>query len=192
MAALLTGKHVALLVTDGFEQVELTSPKAALEQAGAKTVLVSVKSDNVRGWQHTEWGDEFKVEQSIEAARAEDFDALVLPGGVMNPDKLRRDERVRAFVRAFFKAHKPVAAICHGPWTLIDAGVAGGRRLTSYPSIRRDLENAGARWVDEEVVEDSGLITSRTPDDLKAFNAKLIEKVAEGQQAGKRRLTAGS
>ncbi len=178
MANTLKGKQVALLVTDGFEQEELTSPQAALRKAGAKTFIVSPKKDTVRGWQHTDWGDSFDVDLPIEVARAEDFDALVLPGGVMNPDKLRRDERVQAFVRNFFTNRKPVAAICHGPWTLIEAGAAKGRTLTSYHSIRTDLENAGANWVDEEVVDDDGLVTSRKPDDLEAFNAKVIEKVA--------------
>jgi protease I len=178
MAAKLTGKHVALLVTDGFEQSELTSPKAALEEAGATAVIVSPKDDTVRGWRHTDWGDAFKVDVPLDHASAEDFDGLVLPGGVMNPDKLRMDERALAFVRAFFDERKPVAAICHGPWTLIDAGVAKGRRLTSYSSIRADLENAGANWIDAEVVEDRGLITSRTPDDLDAFNTAMIETLA--------------
>jgi protease I len=185
MAARLTGKRVALLVTDGFEQVELTSPKEALERAGAKTFIVSPKKDVVRGWKHTDWGDDFKVDRPITDARAKEFDALVLPGGVMNPDKLRRDDRVRAFVRSFFEQHKPVAAICHGPWTLIDASVVAGRRLTSYGSIRTDLQNVGATWVDEAVVVDGDLITSRRPDDLEAFNAALIAKVAEARQAGK-------
>jgi len=183
MAAKLTEKRVALLVTDGFEQVELTSPKAALEDAGARTFIVSPKKDVVRGWNHAEPGDQFKVDRPIEAARATDFDALVLPGGVRNPDKLRCDERVQAFVRDFFQQHKPVAAICHGPWTLIDAGVASGRRLTSYHSLRTDLKNAGATWVNEEVVIDDGLITSRTPDDLEAFNATLVEKLAAPAQS---------
>jgi protease I len=190
MTARLDGKKIAILVAEGFEQIELTSSRTALENAGAEAFIVSPRKDAVRGWQHTEWGDEFKVDLPIELARAENFDALVLPGGVMNPDKLRRDEHARVFVRRFFEQHKPVAAICHGPWTLIDAGVVEGRRLTSYHSIRTDLENAGAKWVDEEVVVDGDLITSRKPDDLNAFNATLIAQVAEGRQAGKRRATA--
>lgn len=190
MAATINGKRVALLVTDGFEQIELTAPKTALDAAGARTAIVSPKDDVARGWKHTEWGDEFPVDVSAKDADADEFDALVLPGGVMNPDKLRRDEYVQKFVQTFFEQHKPVAAICHGPWTLIDAGVIGGRRMTSYHSIQTDLKNAGASWIDEEVVIDSGLITSRHPDDLEAFNAALIEKVAEGPQAPKRRTTA--
>lgn len=174
----IEGKQVALLVTNGFEQVELTSPCDAIRTAGGKPVVVSPQKDTVRGWKHTEWGDEFPVDLPIEVARAEDFHALVLPGGVMNPDKLRRDERVQTFVRKFFDAGKPVAAICHGPWTLIDAGVANGRRMTSYHTIQTDLKNAGADWVDEEVVVDDPLITSRTPDDLDAFNAALMGQMA--------------
>lgn len=189
MTAQLADKKVALLVADGFEQTELTAPKAALDGSGANTVVVSPNRDTVRGWKHTEWGDEFEVDLPIGEARADDFDGLVLPGGVMNPDKLRRDEQVQSFVRQFFEDHKPVAAICHGPWTLIDAGVVAGRRMTSYPSIRTDLKNAGASWVDEEVVFDGGLITSRSPADLEAFNATLIEKLAEGRQAGKQSAT---
>jgi protease I len=187
MGVRLDGKQIALLVTDGFEPIELTSPKAALEKNGARTVVVSPKRDTVRGWNHTGWGGEFRVNRPIEAARAEDFDALVLPGGVMNPDKLRTDQRVQAFVRTFIEQGKPVAAICHGPWTLIDAGVVQGRQLTSYRSIRTDLQNAGASWVDQKVVVDNGLITSRTPHDLDAFNAALIEAIAgrvdEGDEA---------
>jgi protease I len=190
MTSRLDGKKIALLVADGFEQIELTSPRTALEDAGAEAFIVSPGNDAVRGWQHTEWGDEFKVDLPIELARAEDFDALILPGGVMNPDKLRRGEHVRAFVRNFFEKHKPVAAICHGPWTLIDAGAVEGRRLTSYHSIRTDLENAGANWIDEAVVVDGNLITSRKPDDLNVFNTALIAQVAEGLPAGKRGPTS--
>ena len=179
----LTGKRVAIVVTDGFEQVEMTSPREALEEAGAETYLISIKDDRVKGWKHTDWGDTFEVDVSIDEAAPDDYDALVLPGGVMNPDKLRRDDRVLEFVRAFFEVGKPVAAICHGPWTLIDAGVAEGRRMTSYPSIRKDLENAGAEWTDREVVVDDGLVTSRKPEDLPAFNAKMIEEFAEGRHA---------
>ena len=188
MAGRLDGRLIAFLVTDGFEQVELTSPQAALEGAGARTFIVSPrKIDTVRGWQHTEWGDDLKVDLPLALARAEDFDALVLPGGVMSPDKLRRDERVHVFVRGFIDRNKPVAAICHGPWTLIDASVVAGRQVTSYPSIRTDLKNAGARWVDEEVVVDDGLITSRSPDDLEAFNVTLVEEVAQRSHVSGRR-----
>jgi len=178
MSRPLDGKHVALLVADGFEQVELTEPRRALEEAGATTRIVSPAEGKVRGWQHTDWGDSFEVDQSLAFAGEGEYDALVLPGGVMNPDQLRRNDRALGFVRAFVDHGKPVAAICHGGWTLIDAGVVEGRRMTSYPSIRTDLVNAGADWVDEEVVVDDGLITSRNPHDLPAFNARLIEEIA--------------
>jgi protease I len=186
MARDLTGKRVAIVVADGFEQVEMTSPREALEEAGAETWLVSIEDRRVKGWKHTDWGDTFDVDVPIDEAAPEDYDALVLPGGVMNPDKLRRDDRVLEFVRAFFEEGKPVASICHGPWTLIDAGVVEGRRMTSYPSIRKDLENAGAEWTDQEVVVDNGLVTSRKPEDLPAFNAKMLEEIAEGRHAAVR------
>ncbi len=180
MAASLKGKKVAILVTDGFEQIELTSPKEALEKAGATAVIVSPKSGEVEGWNHFEKGDKFKVDVPLDQAKASQFDALLLPGGVANPDQLRTDASVLVFVRQFFSEHKPVAAICHGPWTLIDAGVVDGRRMTSYKSIRMDLVNAGAMWENSEVVVDNGLVTSRDPDDLPAFNRKLVEEVGEG------------
>lgn len=176
----LAGKKVAMLVANGFEQVELTEPKRALEEAGAKVSIVSPESGKVKGWKFTDWGDELTVDVPLEQAQADDFDALVLPGGVMNPDKLRRNEWALHFVRAILEAGKPVAAICHGPWTLIDAGVVEGRTMTSYPSIQTDLKNAGARWLDKEVVVDNGLVTSRSPDDLPAFNRKIVEEIAEG------------
>jgi protease I len=176
----LAGKRVAVLATDGFEQEELTSPIDALQEAGAETVIVSPNEDKIRGWKHTKWGRKFKVDLTLAEADAANFDALVLPGGVMNPDTLRRDPAALEFVRAFFAAGKPVGAICHGPWTLIDAGVVRGRRMTSYASIQTDLKNAGADWVDQEVVVDNGLVTSRKPDDLPGFNAKLIEEIGEG------------
>jgi protease I len=182
----LDGKRVAILVTDGFEQSELEEPKAALEGAGAITHIVSPAGSNVKGWRHTEWGDEFPVDVALGAAVPENYDALVLPGGVMNPDKLRRDPKALAFVRSFFEARKPVAAICHGPWTLIDAGVVKGRTVTSYESIQTDLKNAGAKWVDEEVVVDNGLVTSRKPDDIPAFNRRMIEEIADGKHARQR------
>ncbi len=182
MAAKLSNKRVALLVTDGFEQVELTSPQSALHGAGAKTSIVSPNDERVRGWEHTDWGETFDVDAPVASARAADFDALVLPGGVMNPDKLRCNEQATRLVREFFDQKKPVAAICHGPWTLIDAGLAKGRRLTSYHSIRTDLVNAGADWVNEEVVVDGNLITSRNPDDLEAFNNMLIEQLVQAEQ----------
>ena len=180
MTGRLTGKKVAILVDEGFEQIELTSPKEALEAEGANVSVVSPQMGKVKAWNATKWGIKVKVDQTLASAKAETFDALVLPGGVMNPDKLRRNEWALQFVKAFFDASKPVAAICHGPWTLIDAGVASGRRMTSYESIQSDLKNAGASWVDEEVVVDNGLVTSRKPDDLPAFNAKLIEEIGEG------------
>jgi protease I len=179
----LTGKRVAIVVADGFEQVEMTSPREALEETGAETYLISIEEGRVKGWKHTDWGDTFEVDVPIDEAAPDDYDALLLPGGVMSPDKLRQDERVLEFVGAFFEQGKPVAAICHGPWTLIDAGVVEGRRVTSYPSIRKDLENAGAEWTDQEVVVDDGLVTSRKPEDLPAFNAKTIEEIAEGLHA---------
>ncbi len=171
----LEGKRVAILVADGFEQVELTEPKKALDEAGAKTSIVSPKPDVVKGWNSTDWGDELRVDVPLDEADPDNFDALLLPGGVMNPDHLRWMPRAQEFVRAFFDHAKPIAAICHGPWTLIDAGVVEGFRVTSYHSIKTDLKNAGAEWVDEPVVEDDGLVTSRKPDDIPAFNAKVIE-----------------
>jgi protease I len=176
----LNGKKVAILVADGFEQVELTSPKEALEKAGAETQIISPSGNTVKGWDEKKWGKVFTVDVPLKRAKPDDFDALLLPGGVMNPDKLRMQEAAVEFVRAFFDENKPVAAICHGPWTLINAEVVKGRRLTSYPSIRVDLENAGADWVDETVVVDNGLVTSRKPADLPAFNRKMIEEFAEG------------
>lgn len=181
MAYNLNGKKVALLVANGFEQVELTDPKQALEAAGAQTVIVSPQKGTVKGWNHTDWGDEFEVDISIDEANASQYDGLVLPGGVMNPDHLRTNQKAVRFVRDFFEAHKPVAAICHGPWTLIEAGVVDGRKMTSYHSIQTDLKNAGADWVDQEVVVDHGLVTSRNPDDLPAFNRKMVEEIAEGK-----------
>jgi protease I len=176
----LQGKKIAILVEDGFEQVELLEPRKALDEAGAKTVVVSPRKDRVKGWNHTEWGQEVKVDQPLDQARAEDFDGLLLPGGVMNPDHLRANQKAVDFVKAFFAAGKPVAAICHGPWTLIEADVVRGRTITSYPSIRTDLRNAGARWVDQEVVVDNGLVTSRNPQDIPAFNRKMVEEFQEG------------
>ena len=176
----LSNKKIAILVTDGFEQVEMTEPREALQGAGAEAVLISPTGEDVRGWQHTDWGDSFSADMGLDQARADQFDGLVLPGGVMNPDKLRINPKAVQFVQEFFKAGKPVAAICHGLWPLVDAGVLKGRRVTSYPSLRADLTNAGALWVDQEVVVDNGLVTSRTPDDLPAFNAKMIEEFAEG------------
>jgi protease I len=183
MAGELMDKKVAILVAHGFEQVELTEPRRALEEAGAQVQIVSPESGEVRGWQHTEWGDRFPVDVALDTANPDDFDALMLPGGVMNPDSLRRNEWALQFVRAFVESGKPVAAICHAPWTLIDAGVVSGRRMTSYHSLQTDLKNAGAQWVDEEVVVDNGLVTSRQPDDIPAFNRKMVEEIAEGIHA---------
>lgn len=176
----LSGKKVAILVEKGFEEVELTEPRQALEQAGAQTEIVSPQDEKVKSWRFTDWGDEFTVDTPLDEADADDFDALLLPGGVMNPDYLRRNKKAQQFVQAFALAGKPIAAICHAPWMLIDTGIASGRKLTSYPSIQMDLKNAGAKWVDEEVVVDQGLVTSRNPDDIPAFNRKMLEEFAEG------------
>jgi protease I len=182
--AQLNGKKIAFLMTDGVEQVEYTGPRQAVEEAGATAVLVSPKPDSVQGFNHVDKGDEFAVELPVGQASADDFDALVLPGGVVNADALRTDRASVEFAKAFFAAHKPVAAICHAPWTLIEAGVVDGRTLTSWPSLQTDLRNAGATWVDEEVHVDKGFVTSRKPDDIPAFSAKLIEEVAEGAHEG--------
>ncbi|MDQ3555604.1 MAG: type 1 glutamine amidotransferase [Gemmatimonadota bacterium] len=176
----LNGKKVAILVADGFEQVEMTEPRKALIEAGAETQLISPAGGEVRGWDRTDWGDRFPVDVPLDRAQAVEYDALLLPGGVMNPDKLRMDPKAVHFVREFFRDGKPVSAICHAPWLLAEADVVRDRTLTSYPSLRTDLENAGARWVDEEVVVDEGLVTSRNPDDIPAFNRKMVEEIAEG------------
>lgn len=186
MSKELIGRRVAILVADGFEQVELTEPRAALEKAGAATSIVSPNEDEVKGWQHTEWGDTFEVDVSLEDAQPQDFDALLLPGGVINPDKLRIVPEAIEFIRGFIRTGKPVAAICHGPWTLIDAEAVRGRTITSWPSLKTDLRNAGAKWVDEEVVVDNGIVTSRKPDDIPAFNRKMIEEFAEGRHASRK------
>lgn len=170
----LNGVKVAILVTDGFEQVELMDPRKALDQAGAQTRVVSPKDGRVRGWNFTDWGDEIPVDVPLGQAKPGDFDALLLPGGVLNPDTLRMDDNAVAFVQAFLDAGKPVAAICHGPWTLIETGKISGRRMTSWPSLRTDLKNAGADWVDQEVVVQDNLVTSRKPDDIPAFNREMI------------------
>jgi len=178
----LNGKKVAILVTNGFEQVELTGPKEALEAAGAETEIVSPAEKKVRGWEgdDMDWGSKFKVDVPLAEANARQYDALLLPGGVMNPDKLRIEPLAIEFIRQFVNSGKPIGAICHGPWTLIEAGAVKGRHMTSYPSIKTDLINAGANWVDEEVVVDNGIVTSRKPADIPAFNRKLIEEIAEG------------
>jgi protease I len=172
--------NVAILLTDGFEQVEMTSPRQALQDAGAKAVLVSPKDETVKGWKHIEWGDLFPVDVRLAAADPADFDALMLPGGVINPDALRINPTAIEFIKAFFAARKPVAAICHGPWTLIEANAVRGREMTSWKSIKTDLQNAGARWVDREVVVDDRVVTSRSPDDLPAFNPTMIEVFVAG------------
>ena len=183
----LHGVKVAILVTDGFEQVELIKPKNALDAAGAETLIVSPKDEQVRGWNFTDWGVKLPVDLKLDEAKPEDFDALLLPGGVINPDALRIEPKAVAFVKAFFDAGKPVASICHGPWTIIETGAARGRRMTSWPSLKSDLENAGADWVDEEVTVDRNLVTSRKPEDIPAFNAKMIELfsqvIAQGRAA---------
>jgi protease I len=172
----LSGKKVAILSTDGFEQVELTEPKKALEQAGAKTEVISPHDGEIKGWKSTEWGDKVKVDRELKAAKADEYDALLIPGGVMNPDKLRMDPAAVNFVKKFFDSGKPVAAICHGPQMLIEAGVVKGRKLTSWPSLKTDLKNAGAEWTDQQVIVDKNLTTSRKPDDIPAFNRSMIEQ----------------
>lgn len=188
MANELRNKRVAALVDNGFEQSELLEPKKALEAAGANVDVVSPQSGKVKGWQHTDWGQEVGVDRALGSARADEYDALLLPGGVMNPDKLRANPQAVAFVKAFVDAGKPIAAICHGPWTLIEAGATRGRRMTSWPSLQSDLRNAGADWVDQEVVTDNGLVTSRKPDDIPAFNRKMIEEFAEGRHSQAREM----
>ncbi|HET8656820.1 MAG TPA: type 1 glutamine amidotransferase domain-containing protein [Longimicrobiaceae bacterium] len=181
----LNGKRVAMLVANGFEQVEMTGPRQALQDAGAMVKLVSPVQGKVKGWQHDHWGDEFPVDVPLDQANPDDFDALVVPGGVMSPDHLRMNDQAVRFVRAFFTSDKPLAAICHGPWMLVEADVVRGRTLTSWPSLQTDVENAGGKWVDQPVVTDQGLVTSRKPDDIPAFNDKVIEEIAEGIHAAR-------
>ena len=180
MSTQLKNKKVAILATDGFEEVELTEPRKALQEAGATVHIVAPRSDKIRAWNHTEWSDDYDVDVKLEAANHEDYDALFLPGGVLNPDKLRMNRQAVEFVKEMMHAGKPIAAICHGPQLLIETQELDGRKLTSYPSVKTDLINAGANWVDEEVVTDRGLTTSRKPDDIPAFNKKMIEEFAEG------------
>jgi protease I len=180
----LHGKKVAILATDGFEQSELLEPRQALEDAGATTVVISLEEGEIKAWDEDDWGESVEVDQVLAETDPADFDALLLPGGVMNPDKLRVEPEAVKFAKAFFDAGKPVAAICHGPQLLIEAGVVKGRKMTSFPSLQTDLKNAGAKWIDEEVVVDNGLVTSRKPDDIPAFNAKLIEEISEGRHEG--------
>ena len=174
-------KKIAILATNGFEEVELTSPKEALDKEGFETHIVSLESGSIKSWKDGNWGESFSVDKTLDQVSASDYNALLLPGGVINPDKLRREDKALTFVRDFFKQEKPVAAICHGPQILIDAEVVKGRKMTSFPSIKKDLMNAGANWVDEEVVVDQGFVTSRSPEDLEAFNSKLVEEVYEGK-----------
>jgi protease I len=180
VAQQLNGKRVAILATDGVEQVELTEPRKALDQAGAKTTLISPKDGKIKAWQHGHWGDELQVDLPLGQANANDFDALLLPGGVMNPDHLRQDKQAVQFVKQMYNAGKPIAAICHGPWLLVEADVVRNRSVTSWPSLQTDLRNAGADWSDQEVVTDMGLVTSRKPDDIPAFNKKMLEEFSEG------------
>ena len=180
----LRGKRVAILVTDGFEQTELHEPRKALDDAGATTMVIAPMETKVKGWNRKNWGNEFPVDVPLESAKAEDFHALLLPGGVMNPDKLRMNARAVSFVKHFIDVGKPVAAICHGPWTLVEAGAVRGRTMTSWPSLKTDLKNAGANWVDKEVVTDGKLVTSRKPDDIPAFNREMIRMFSEERAHG--------
>ncbi len=174
----LNGIKVAILATDGFEQSELLEPRRALNEAGAKTEIVSLKTGEIKGWNHKDWGQSVAVDKTVDSADAKNFDALLLPGGVMNPDNLRMNPKAVAFVKAFFAAKKPVAAICHGPWTVIEAGAAKGRTLTSWPSLKTDVENAGGTWVDQETAVDGNLVTSRNPKDIPAFNREIVKLFA--------------
>ena len=182
----LKGVKVAILVTDGFEQVELTEPPKALDDAGADTSIISPKRDVVRGWNFTDWGDNFAVDVPLDQARPEDFDALLLPGGVINPDRLRTEPKAVEFVKSFFSADKPVAAICHGPWTVIEAQAARGKRIAAWPSLKTDLTNAGAQWIDQEVVVDGKLVSSRRPDDIPAFNREMINVFSRARSEASR------
>ena len=179
MSENLSGTRVAILATNGFEQSELLEPRQALEAAGAETDIISLKEGMIRAWKHKDWGDEAAVDLVLSEADEQDYDALLLPGGVMNPDTLRTEPVAVAFVKAFYEADKPIAAICHGPWMLVESGIARGHRLTSWPSLKTDIENAGAEWVDEEVMVDDLLVTSRKPDDIPAFNRAFIKLLGE-------------
>lgn len=179
----LSGKNVAILTENGFEEIELTSPKEALEAAGATVHIISPQKERVRGWNHDHWSADLAVDHHVSEVNANDYDALMLPGGVMNPDHLRKDPASVQFAKDFLESGKPVAAICHGPQLLIETGLIEGRAMTSYPSIKTDIENAGASWHDKEVIVDNGLVTSRSPEDLEAFNKKMIEEISEGIHA---------
>jgi len=187
MAENLRGKKIAILATDGFEQVELTEPRQALDEAGATTEIVSPRSGEIKGWKFKDWGDTVKVDKTLDQAKAQDYDALLLPGGVINPDHLRMEPKAVAFVKDFVATGRPVAAICHGPWTLVEAGVVKGKTFTSWPSVKTDLKNAGAIWVDKEVVTDGQFISSRKPDDIPAFSKTLIGAVGRRVSRGERR-----
>ncbi len=188
----LDGKRIAFLAADGVEQVELVEPRKAVEAEGAGTDLISIEAGEIQGYDHLDKADTFEVDKAVGDADASDYDGLVLPGGVANPDHLRMDDGAVGFVRAFFEAGKPVGAICHAPWTLIEAGVVEGLEVTSWPSLETDLRNAGAKWVDKEVVVDKGLTTSRKPDDLPAFNEKIVEEFCEGRHEELAAATSGS
>lgn len=186
----LTNKRVAILAADGFEEAELLKPRKALEEAGATTVVVSPAARKIQGMNHDEKGETVSVDVQLDKADAADYDALMIPGGLLNPDTLRTNKVALKFVKEFFAAGKPVAAICHAPWVLIDAEVVRGRMLTSWPAIKTDVRNAGGSWVDREVVVDQGLVTSRKPDDIPAFNARMIKEFCEGAQAGQAAASA--
>ena len=190
--AKLKGKKIAIVAADMVEQVELVEPRKALEDAGAETELVSMKPGTIQGFNHFEPADELDVDRAIGDVDASEYDALMIPGGVGNPDQLRGDDRVVSFVRDFFEAGKPVAAICHGPWVLVEAGVTKGRKLTSWPTLQTDIRNSGGTWVDEQVVVDQGLVTSRKPDDIPAFNGKMIEEFAESVHASREPAASGT
>jgi len=179
--AQVSGKKVAILATNGFEQSELEVPRDRLREAGADVTIVSLKAGEIRGWDHTDWGRPVGVDKTLDEVKPEEFDALVLPGGQINPDLLRVEPKAVGFVKTFFDSGKPLAAVCHGPWLLVEAGVARGLTMTSYRSIKTDVKNAGAQWVDKEVVVDQGVITSRNPGDLEAFSAKIVEELKEGR-----------
>lgn len=182
----LQGMKVAILATDGVEQVELLKPRQALQDAGAETKVVSLKSGKIKGWNHTEWGEQIPVDIELSHANPEDFDALLLPGGVQNPDKLRMEPKAVEFVKSFFQAGKPVAAICHAPWMILEAGEAKELKITSWPSLKTDLKNAGAEWVDEEMVRDKNVVSSRKPDDIPAFNRGVIELFEQAKSKTRR------
>ncbi|HET9680341.1 MAG TPA: type 1 glutamine amidotransferase domain-containing protein [Gammaproteobacteria bacterium] len=182
----ISGKQIAILVADGFEKSELLKPRKALDEGDAVTYVISPVEEKVKSWDGGNWGESVAVDVRLEDANADNYDALLLPGGVINPDKLRINKTAIEFIKAFFDSKKPVAAICHGPWTLINAGVVKGKRMTSWPSLEADLTNAGAQWVDEEVVVDQGLVTSRKPDDIPAFCNKMVEEIAEGKHEARK------